>query len=121
MLRAAEERQLFRGEVPKQLRRMEAFSTRHMAIAAQDETADLSSTAAVLQEAFGIPADSISSQDRKEVMPMGCFSGHLLLLTGLCLLFSLVLTPLQARYWLADHASCMPGKLLLSNQNVGEI
>lgn len=65
--RAAEERELFEGKVPEQLRHMETFPTKLMAIAAQDDTVDLSRTAGVLQDAFGLPADSISQQDRKEV------------------------------------------------------
>ena len=69
MFRAAEERELFQGRVPQELRTMEIFPTKFVGIAAQDDTADLSRTAGVLQRAFGMDPDSISPQDRKEV---GC-------------------------------------------------
>ncbi|KAK9908508.1 hypothetical protein WJX75_008860 [Coccomyxa subellipsoidea] len=67
ILRAAEERELFQGRVPQELRTMEIFPTKFVGIAAQDDTADLSRTAGVLQRAFGMDPDSISPQDRKEV------------------------------------------------------
>ncbi len=65
--RAAEERQLFQGRVPEGLRKMETFPTKFMGIAAQDDTEDLSRTAGVLQQAFGMDAESITPQDRREV------------------------------------------------------
>lgn len=77
--RAAEERELFQGRVPEGLSKMETFPTKFMGIAAQDDTEDLSRTAGVLQQAFGMEAESITPQDRREVssveLPiLGCAS-----------------------------------------------
>ena len=46
---------------------MEQFETRFMAVSAQDDTPDLSATAGVLSEAFGMEAGSIDHSDLQEV------------------------------------------------------
>ena len=73
--RAAENGELFSGKVPEGMRKMEQFETRFMAAAAQDNSADLSATAGVLSEAFGMDAASIDLADLQEVR-----TGSLLLL-----------------------------------------
>ena len=65
--RAAENGELFSGKVPEGMRKMEQFETRFMAAAAQDNSADLSATAGVLSEAFGMDAASIDLADLQEV------------------------------------------------------
>lgn len=65
--RAAENGELFGGKIPEEMRKMEQFETRFMAAAAQDNSADLSATAAVLSEAFGMDAASIDLADLQEV------------------------------------------------------
>ena len=46
---------------------MEQFETRFMAVAAQDNSSDLSATAGVLSEAFGMDGASIDLADLQEV------------------------------------------------------
>ena len=53
--------------MPERMRETEAFATKDMAAAAQDATPDLATTAGVLEHAFGLPADGISSADRQQV------------------------------------------------------
>ena len=65
--RAAENGELFGGKVPEDMRKMEQFETRFMAAAAQDNSAELSTTAGVLSEAFGMDAASIDLADLQEV------------------------------------------------------
>ncbi|CAK0784341.1 hypothetical protein CVIRNUC_007545 [Coccomyxa viridis] len=67
ILRCVENGELFGGSVPKKMRVMEQFETRFMAVSAQDDTPDLSATAGVLSEAFGMEAGSIDHSDLQEV------------------------------------------------------
>ena len=53
--------------MPEEMRKMEQFETRFMAAAAQDTTDELSTTAGVLSEAFGMDAASIDLADLQEV------------------------------------------------------
>ncbi len=46
---------------------MEQFETRFMAVAAQDNSSDLSATAGVLSDAFGMDCASIDLADLQEV------------------------------------------------------
>ena len=67
MRRAAENGELFGGKVPEKMRKMEQFETRFMAAAAQDNSADLSATAGVLSEAFGMDPAAMDPADLQEV------------------------------------------------------
>jgi len=49
------------------MHKMEQFETRFMAVAAQDNSSDLSATAGVLSEAFGMDCASIDLADLQEV------------------------------------------------------
>ena len=51
---------------------MEQFETRFMAVAAQDNSSDLSATAGVLSEAFGMDRASIDLADLQEVGNSPC-------------------------------------------------
>ncbi len=53
--------------MPESMRKMEQFETRFMAAAAQDNSAELGTTAGVLSEAFGMDAASIELADLQEV------------------------------------------------------
>ncbi len=71
-IRCAEAGDLFGGRVPERMRETEAFPTKDMAAAAQDATPDLATTAGVLEHAFGLQADCVSTADRQQVR--GCMS-----------------------------------------------
>ena len=58
------------------MRVMEQFETRFMAVSAQDDTPDLSATAGVLSEAFGMEAGSIDHSDLQEVSSWRLLPGY---------------------------------------------
>ncbi|KAK9825122.1 hypothetical protein WJX81_000028 [Elliptochloris bilobata] len=67
LLSLAEDGELFSGAVPERLRRMGAFTTTLMNLAAEDATPDLARVGAVLEEAFGLPAVQTKPDIRREV------------------------------------------------------
>lgn len=77
--RATENGELFGGKVPEEMQRMEVFQTRFMAAAAQDASSDLSATASVLNQAFGMDPAAIDHGDLQEVGSLciwRCLSAH---------------------------------------------
>ena len=73
ILRLAEEGGLFGRRVPDRMKTPKSFTTAQMNEIDQDASADLLTTADILQEAFGLAVDQITSESTQVVRCAACF------------------------------------------------